>query len=89
MNCGFIRKYVPFGYKPKNCVYQLIDNYALFYYRFIKDNNQNNEYWQDISNTQRVYTWSGNVFDRVCLERIAQIKSALGIRGVYTEVNSW
>ena len=33
-NCGFIRKYVPFGYKQKNCLYQLIDNYTLFYYKF-------------------------------------------------------
>lgn len=88
-NCGFIRRYVPFGYKSKNCLYQLVDNYTLFYYRFIKDNNQNSEYWQDISNTPKVYAWSGNAFERVCLEHISQIKSALGISGVHTEVNSW
>lgn len=33
-NCGFIRSYVPFGYKQKNTVYQLIDNYTLFYFKF-------------------------------------------------------
>ncbi|MGN1406448.1 MAG: ATP-binding protein [Erysipelotrichaceae bacterium] len=88
-NCGFIRKYVPFGYKAKNCLYQLVDNYTLFYYRFIKDSNQNSDYWQDISNTPKIYAWLGNAFERVCLEHIAQIKSALGISGVHTEVNSW
>lgn len=28
-------------------------------------------------------------FERVCLEHIRQIKSKLGISGVYTEINSW
>ena len=34
--CGFIRKYNAFGKKSKGAVYQLIDNYTLFYFKFIK-----------------------------------------------------
>lgn len=30
-SCGFIRKYYAFGMKTKNALYQLIDNYTLFY----------------------------------------------------------
>lgn len=37
-NCGFIRVYVPFGYKQRNLVYQLMDNYTLFYHKFLKIN---------------------------------------------------
>ncbi len=29
-NSGFIRRYIPYGYKQRNSIYQLIDNYTLF-----------------------------------------------------------
>ena len=88
-NCGFIRKYIPFGYKQKNCLYQLIDNYTLFYYKFIKDKVHDENYWKNQSNSPTIAAWSGVAFERVCLEHINQIKAALGISGVYTEVNAW
>lgn len=34
-------------------------------------------------------TWCGLAFERVCLEHVPQIKRALGISGVLTEVCSW
>lgn len=88
-NCGFIRKYVPFGYKQKNSIYQLIDNFTLFYYKFMRNDAQNENYWKEKSNSPEVRAWTGIAFERVCLEHISQIKKALGISGVYTEVNSW
>ncbi len=88
-NCGFIRKYIPFGYKQKNVLYQLIDNFTLFYYKFIKDNIYNENYWESQINMPKIQSWSGIAFEKVCLEHIPQIKKALGISGVYTEVNSW
>ena len=88
-NCGFIRKYIPFGYNQNNCLYQLIDNYTLFHYKFLKNNVYNENYWKDMVNSPQVNSWSGIAFERVCLEHIPQIKKALGISGVYTEVNSW
>lgn len=33
--CGFIRSYSSYGNRVKGTVYQLIDNYTLFYYRFL------------------------------------------------------
>lgn len=33
--------------------------------------------------------WRGFAFERLCLEHVAQIKSALGIAGVHTEAYSW
>ena len=88
-NCGFIRKYVPFGYTKKRCMYQLIDNYTLFYHKFIKNKVYNDDYWKEKVNSPEVRAWSGVAFERVCLQHIPQIKKALGISGVYTEVNSW
>ncbi len=88
-NCGFIRKYVPFGAESKNALYQLIDNYTLFYNRFLKDNVSDDNYWENSSNSGVLNAWAGIAFERVCLEHIAQIKNALGISGVKTDVNSW
>lgn len=87
--CGFIRKYIPFGYKTKKATYQLIDNYTLFYHKFIKNRIYDNKYWQNISNSAEVKAWSGIAFEKVCLEHVNQIKFALGISGVQTAVNSW
>lgn len=88
-NCGFVRKYVPYGHKGKDSLYQLIDNYTLFYYRFIKDNVYENNYWQNQVGSSKMNSWCGIAFERVCLEHIPQIKTALGIAGVYTEINAW
>ena len=35
--CGFIRKYSYKGIKRSNAIFQLIDNYTLFYYHFLHD----------------------------------------------------
>ena len=32
--CGFIRKYSGYGKKTKQAIYQLVDNYTLFYFKF-------------------------------------------------------
>ena len=88
-NCGFIRKYVPFGAENKNALYQLVDNYTLFYNRFLTRYSYDENYWKSASNSGEVISWSGIAFERVCLEHIAQIKNALGISGVQTYVNSW
>ncbi len=35
-SCGFIRKYNAFGMKKKNAIYQLMDCFTLFYFKFLK-----------------------------------------------------
>lgn len=87
--CGFIRKYYAFGMKKKNAIYQLIDNYTLFYYHFIKDGVRDEYFWENQINTPSINTWMGLSFEMVCLEHINQIKKVLGISGVLTEINSW
>ena len=88
-NCGFIRKYTPFGAENKNALYQLVDNYTLFYHRFIQNSSHDENFWKSASHSGEVNAWSGIAFERVCLEHIVQIKKALGISGVQTNVNSW
>jgi AAA+ ATPase superfamily predicted ATPase len=87
---SFIRKYKPFDKKKRDSLYQLIDPYSLFYLRFIKGSDENDEdFWKDLNDTPRYYNWSGYAFEIVCLHHIPQIKKALGIAGVSTSVASW
>ena len=88
-SCGFLRKYRQYGMKERNALYQLIDNYTLFYYKFLEEKPTDEHYWSNQVNTPKVNAWCGYAFERVCLEHIAQMKQALGISGVLTEACSW
>ena len=88
-SCGFIRKYNAYGMKKKNALYQLIDNFTLFYYRFMENGTTDEHFWSNQINTPVVNTWYGLAFERVCFEHIAQIKKSLGISGVMTDICSW
>ena len=88
-SCGFIRKYTAFGMKSKNAVYQLIDSFTLFYYRFMENRPTDEHFWSSQINTPTVNTWIGLAFERVCLLHADKIKEKLGISGVHTDINSW
>lgn len=88
-SCGFIRSYCAYGNKKKNTIYQLIDNFTLFYFHFLKDKNVDEHFWSAQTNTPSINAWLGLAFERVCLLHIDQMKQKLGIAGVLTTVNSW
>lgn len=88
-SCGFIRKYNSFGTKKKNSIYQLVDNFTLFYYQFMQDEPNDEHFWTNQLNMPKLNTWYGLAFERIALRHINEIKSKLGILGVATEVNSW
>ncbi len=89
-NCGFIRKYQAIGLKTKNSIYQLIDNFTLFYFKFMEGNrNTDSNYWSKIQMSSIFHSWSGLAFERICLLHSEQIKKALGISGVITNEYSW
>ena len=88
--CGFIRKFTEIGKKTKGAVFQLIDNFTLFYFRFMESNKANDpHYWSAMADTRVHSTWAGLAFERLCLQHIDGIKRALGISGVLTNVHSW
>lgn len=43
--CGFIRQYNSLGKKKKESIYQLMDNYTLFYFKFCQSNYNNDEHF--------------------------------------------
>lgn len=88
--CGFIRSYSSYGNRVKGTVYQLIDNYTLFYYRFLSSKKNTDEgYWSKIQTSAVFSNWCGLSFERICLLHIRQIKNALGIGGILSNEFSW
>ncbi len=90
ISCDFIRKYSGFGKKERDSLYQLTDLSILFYKRFVeKYNGKDEHHWRNTIDSPSRRTWTGIAFEQVCLLHIPQIKQALGIAGVQTEVCSW
>jgi len=88
--CNFIRKYTVYPNKKKDAIYQLVDNYTLFYFKFILNNDKGDTaFWSHSQSLPFARTWSGLAFERVCLQHIDQIKQSLGISGVLTSQWAW
>ena len=88
-NCGFVRNTPSYGQKNRG-IYQLMDNYTLFYLKFIEADGSNDEhFWTHNYLSPLHNAWVGLAFERVCFQHVQQIKQALGISGVATSVCSW
>lgn len=88
--CGFIRKYCHTGKRLKDALYQLVDCYTLFYYQFVrKASGIDENYWPRLMGSPPYNTWCGLAFERVCLLHTRQIKEAMGISGVQSNLYSW
>lgn len=90
ISSDFVVKYVPFGQKKKEEYYKLVDPFCMFYLHFIKGKKKYPEnYWQQNLTSAPVAIWRGFAFENVCFNHIEQIKKALGISGVITEIGAW
>ena len=87
--CGFVRKYVPFGRKSKGTLIQLIDNFTLFFHKYLDPFPSDPSFFSSSMESGSWSAWSGLAFERVCLLHVEQIKKALQIGGVRTEVCSF
>ncbi len=88
--CDFIGKRVQYGNKKQEMIYRLIDFYTLFYFRFVEKNAVlDPTWWQNHLNDSGVTAWQGLTFEIICMEHHLQIKKALGISGMATEVSTW
>jgi len=87
---GFIELFTPYGKTTKDSVYKLMDEYTLFYTKFIEQGKLKGAgSWAKYSGTQSWTSWSGYAFENICMKHIIQLKSALGIGSVHTEHYMW
>lgn len=88
--CGFIRKYVLPGRKIKGAIYQLMDNFTLFHFKFIANNSKHDRhFWTSSIDSPFHVAWEGLAFERLCLWHVEQMKRALQIGGVLTNAYAW
>ena len=62
----------------------------MFYLRFnSKRKAYSSDFWLRFCTTPAHASWAGYAFEILCLQHIPQIRQALGISGVLTEIYSW
>ena len=86
----FVIKYVPFGLSKRKVHYKLVDQFCLFYLKFVEGHDSLSEgFWLQNLSSQNIVTWRGLAFENVCFNHISQIKNALRISGVKTTQSAW
>lgn len=87
-HCDFIRKYNN-GRLQKNGIYQLIDFFSLFHYKFGNRRITDEHYWRNSLGTPEQNTWYGLTFEKVCLCHVSQIIEGLGLDRIRHEYYAW
>jgi AAA+ ATPase superfamily predicted ATPase len=89
-SCGFIRRYSMPQKRKREVLYQLLDAYTLFYYKFLENPENNDEqFWTNATNSPQHNAWAGYAFEILALLHTNEIKRALGISGVQTSIFAW
>ena len=86
--CGFIMPIYPIKKAKEDCLYRLMDEYTLFYFKFLKEGKTKNS-WSQVTQSQAYKIWSGYAFENLCFKHTFQIKMALGISGIVTNESSY
>ncbi|MDR0762925.1 MAG: ATP-binding protein [Bacteroidales bacterium] len=87
---GFIRRYQSFSKKQKDVLYQLTDNFSLFYFNFVKELKYNDEkFWTNHIDDSKYKAWTGYAFEQIVLSHLNMVKLKLGIVGILTNTASW
>jgi len=92
---GFILEFIPYGHQEKGVYYKVIDEFTLFYLRWMKPNlktilkqDKSVGYWLPKTKLPSYKSWAGYSFESICYKHIAQIRKALHIEAG-AEVGSW
>ena len=87
---GFIAVMPPYHRHKRESVYRLVDEYSLFYLRWIEPGGKRvSGGWAGRRETGHWRAWSGLAFEAICLKHVAFLKRALGIAAVATEEWTW
>jgi len=85
---SFIKKTAPLYNEKKGTIFRIIDEYMLFYLKWIKPAPQSifespdTIYFQSIAQKGAFNSWKGFAFERLCLKHEYQLRQALGIHKI-------
>jgi len=89
-SCGFTRRYSLPTKRKRDVLYQLLNVYTLFYFKYLaKFNEQDEHFWTNTTNSPQHNAWAGYAFEILALQHTNEIKRALGISGVQTAIFAW
>jgi AAA+ ATPase superfamily predicted ATPase len=86
--CGFIVKSRDIDKASEDGLYRLIDEYTLFYYKFLA-NKRTSTTGAGVANSQSFKVWSGFAFENLCIKHHKLIAQALGFPGIAYDVYSF
>jgi hypothetical protein len=87
LSSGFITMIFPYGVKQNKALYRIDDFFTLFYLKFMKKSSgRQQESWAKLVKNQSWVTWSGLAFERLCFAHTDQIKKALGLNVIETQI---
>jgi hypothetical protein len=96
--CGFITRFSDFTRPKRTHYYKLTDPFMLFYLKYVQGNLRGNlrgndtrdEYfWTNYKKGAAYNAWSGLAFEQLCALHVLQMRRALGISGISTQLSSW
>ena len=85
----FILRYPPYGESGNVERYKLIDNFCLFWLKYVDPNKADASFMTDNITSDIMRSWRGVAFEEVCWQHITQIKRALEIGGVKSSLSAW
>jgi hypothetical protein len=93
-NCDFIKGYLPFRKKAHWQYYRVIDEFTLFYNRWLRALKQKSlrlskDFWLKQQGSSSFNAFCGYNFETICQKHVDEIISALGISGVSVETSTW
>jgi len=89
-SCGFIRRYSLPTKRKREALYQLLDAFTLFYFKYMdKFDGHDEHFWSNTANSSLHNAWSGYAFEILMLLHANEIKRALGISGIQSAIYAW
>ena len=85
----FITGYTPYGMPKSTVFYKLMDNFCLFWLKYVEPNSKDAGFLTDNMASDILKAWHGVAFEEVCWQHIQPIKRALGIDGVRASLSAW
>lgn len=92
---GFVQKFLPYGKQKRDHYYKIIDEYTLFYLRWIEEIVEGKSiprgvnYWVNISKSPAWQSWAGYAFEGVCYKHADKIINRLGLGSISCLIGSW
>jgi len=86
-SCGFIKKIYPIDKKKEDALYRLMDEYSIFYHKYIKPKIITSG--MALGNSRSFNIWSGFTFENLCIRHNSHIAYALQISGTDYNIYSY